>query len=174
MESDTLRSRVEKLVQKSRKAVRLYAGMERMQGEAQAPYTEAQVREWREVNSELSKELAMALEFPSQRRVAGVIVHLKDRFLDALRSGEAQVAQQQRDLVRAAEHGDFVKSAILSADLIRAKARVQATQAAHHELEDILRQSKITVASEPSAQQAIELAEELPPRAKIIPIRRQV
>lgn len=170
MENDTFRSRLVRLLQKSRQAFRLYNSMERGPA-AIGDYTEMQAMEWRNVNGALIKELSAALDRPNQKETPSLVFLLRDRFLAEFRTSEADLHAKQRELVSAAEKGDFVKSALLSKELVSIKARVQATQAAHHELDEVVVQSKVS-------QPAITLSNEsvvAEPRqerlARVIPLR---
>ena len=143
MENLTFRSRLLKLIQKSRKAVRLYSSMERSVSDSSSDFREIQTEEWKSITSELLRDLSSAMENPNARRLVSDIYALRDRFYSDWRLAESDLHVGQRDLISAAEHGDFTKSAVLSTKLVRAKARVQACQAAHHEISDVLLKGKV-------------------------------
>lgn len=109
--------------------------MERVQRGDGAEFAETQAAEWRTTNAELMKLLTGVLDSPQSRELASSIAALKDRFVAELRTLEVQLHTNQRDLIGAAENGDFIKASLLSRTLVALKARVQATQAVHHELE---------------------------------------
>lgn len=146
MENDTFRSRLLGLMQKSRRALRLYSSMERLQNGAasQGEFTELQAQEWKSVNSELLRQLGAALEVPNPKKISHDVFALRDRFLSEFRTSQNELHASQKELISASEHGDFVKAAVLSRELIILKARVQATQAAQHEIEAVIRQSNIS------------------------------
>jgi hypothetical protein len=146
MEEETFRSRLTGLLQKSRKALRLYSSVGRQPSPGRSELTELQADAWKNVNAELLKSLGSALENPNQKQAISAVFTLRDRFLAEYRSIEAELHAAQKELVVAAEHGDFVKATVLSRDLVSLKARVQATQAAQHELEAVIKQSRITCA----------------------------
>jgi len=155
MESETFRSRLAQLVQKSRKAIRLYTSMGKL-GPDRGEFAEVQVGQWREVNSELLRALSELLDNPNQRALAGQVFALRDRFCAEWRRVEADLRVKQQELISAAERSDFVRAAHLSRELVLLKAREQATQAAHHELEEVLKKSRL---SQPTI--------ELPPEAAL-------
>lgn len=180
MDSLTFRSRLLKLLQKSRKAVRLYSSMERT-GE-NSDFREVQAEEWRTVTSELLRDLTNVLENPNTRRLVSDIYAIRDRFYSDWRLSESDLHVAQRDLISAAEHGDFTKTASLSNRLIRLKAKVQACQAAHHEIYDVLSKSKVaepTIILEneatqlESSQHEQSKIEDGPQIAKVIPLRQK-
>lgn len=163
MDSPTLRSRVIKLTHKSRKALRLYSSIARSGSEA----SELQLQQWREVNSDLLKHLTELLEQRNQRILAAGIVAVRDRFYAEWRSNESELHRRHKEITLVVEHSDFVRASNLSRKLIQLKARVEATQAAHHELQELIEQSRLK-------NPAIELANITPspttPTAKIIPL----
>lgn len=152
MEEHTLRSRLSELVLKSRKALRLYTSMLRNTKSADS-YSDMQVEEWRNVNAELLKQLSFTLESRSRRQLVAGIFHLRDRFYNEWRSAETDLHQKHKELLSGAERGDFVAVANLSSGLISLKAQVEAYQAAHHEIQNIIDKSKLK-------QPAIELDSE--------------
>ena len=147
MEKETLRSRVVSLLQRSRQAHRLYSSMERVQRGEGAEFAENQAAEWRTINAELMKQLTSLLDAPQNRELSSSLCLLKDRFVGELRQAETQLHTNQRELVSASENGDFIKAAILSRTLVSLKARVQATQAVHHELESIVGTNSVSINS---------------------------
>jgi len=153
MENETLRSRIVLLVQKSRKALRLYSSMGRLSGSETSEFGELQVAQWREVTSDLLRDLTAALDHPNARTLAGTVLSLRDRFYADWRRVEADLKVKQQELVAVAEHGDFIKAAHVSRNLVVLKAREQAAQAAHHELQDVVKKSRL-------AQPTIELSGE--------------
>jgi hypothetical protein len=157
MESETFRSRVLALIQKSRRALRLYTNsagqaMARVEG-ASPELSAAQVAEWREVNSLLLKKLTDSIESASTKKIVHDIFALRNEFQTLWRTSESELVIHQRELVAAAERGDFIKASTLSISLVSLKARVQAGQAAHHELDLLIKRSRIV-------RPAAELSEE--------------
>jgi len=153
MQGETFRGRVARLIQRSRKALRLYSSIGRTpfdqdrldQGgrEQSRELSELQLGQWKEINAELARELTAALERPNQRGLPAEVAALRDRFYGEWRMAEAELHEQQRGLIAAAEHGDFIRATHLGQRLVVLKARVQATQAAHHELSDLSDKSKL-------------------------------
>lgn len=144
MESETLRTRIASLVQKSRKALRLYSSTNRFPGAETSEFGDLQVAQWRDVMSALLRDLSAAMDHPNARTLAGSILTLRDRFHADWRRVEADLKLKQRELLTVAEHGDFIKAAHLSRELVVLKAREQAAQAAHHELQDVVKKSRLS------------------------------
>lgn len=172
MENLTFRSRLGHLLQKSRKALRLYSSLGKKRGDKASELNEAQIAEWRSVNSELHRALAAALDQPHHKHLVSEVFGLKERFFGEWKTSEADLHQKQRELMESSEAGDFIRAAVLSSELVTLKARSQAAQAAHHELGEVVDKSRVS-------QPAIELSETIDPRAmakpqmaKVIPIRR--
>jgi hypothetical protein len=156
MESESFRARVMALIQKSRRALRLYnsAGtVSNLKAENTAELSAAQVQEWREVNSLLLRKLSEAVESPNTKKLIYDVFALRNEFQTIWRSSESDLVQSQRELIACAERGDFIRSASLSVSLVSLKARLQAGQAAHHELDMLIRRSKVV-------RPAAELSEE--------------
>lgn len=154
----TFRSRLLKLLQKTRKAVRLYSSIEsnsidvalRERGfdDAGVEYRPLQVEEWRKATQNLLRDLSTALEQPNSRRLTVDIFALRDRFHADWRLAESEMHSLHRDIQLAVETADYIKVAQLGKVLVRLKSRVQASQAAHHEIQDVIDKSKV---SEPQA-----------------------
>jgi hypothetical protein len=157
MESESFRSRVVALIQKSRRALRLYShngaqGIVRVDG-ASGELSAAQVSEWREMNGFLLKKLTEAAESPNTKKLVYDVFALRNEFQTLWRGSEGELVQLQRELISAAERGDFIKASGLAVSLVSLKARVQAGQAAHHELDLLIKRSRVV-------RPASELSEE--------------
>lgn len=157
MESESFRSRVLALIQKSRRALRLYnntggQSIVRLEG-ASPELSAAQVAEWRDINGLLLRKLSEAADSASTKKVVYDIFSLRNEFQNLWRSSESDLVQRQRDLIAAAERGDFIKASSLAISLVSLKARVQAGQAAHHELDLLIKRSRVV-------RPAAELSEE--------------
>jgi len=157
MESESFRSRVVALIQKSRRALRLYShsggqSLSRVEGST-AELSAAQVAEWREINGLLLKRLSEAADTLSTKKIVYDVFALRNEFQSLWRTSESELVQLQRDLVSAAERGDFIKASALAITLVSLKARVQAGQAAHHELDLLIKRSRVV-------RPAAELSEE--------------
>lgn len=147
MESETFRSRVVALIQKSRRALRLYShaggqGLSRVEG--LTPELSAnQVSEWRDVNSMLLRKLSESADSPSTKKLVYDVFALRNEFQTLWRTSESELVQQQTELIEASQRGDFIKASSLAVSLVSLKARVQAGQAAHHELDVLIRRSRV-------------------------------
>jgi len=173
MESETFQIRVSKLIQKSRKAVRLYSS----RPEGQREFTECQIAEWREINTVLLQGLLKAVERPCRKGMAADIYALRDEFYTLWRAAESDLHIQHRLLITAAENADFTKTAILSRQLIMLKSKIQAAQAAHFELQDILDKSHV---AQPSVELSNDFSNIQEPNkeertlSNVIPLRRKI
>ena len=186
MESMPFRSRLVQLMQRSRKALRLYSNVERLPNDPSSELADVQVNEWRRVNSELLKELGNALEHANQKRIISETFSIRDQFYGEWKMAEADLHRKQRQLLECSENGDFIKASLLAKELVMLKARVQACQAAHHEVQEVLSRSRVAQPAteelpfKPSAPEPLEEAKpEAPaePReeirvAKVIPLRK--
>ena len=180
MDSVTFRSRVSELLQKSRKALRLYSSVGKLHNDKASELTESQVAEWKRVNGELSHELTHALEKTNNKAFVSEIFSVRDRFYGEWKVAEADMHRKQRMLLECSENGDFVKSSVLAQELVLLKARSQACQAAHHELNEVLTKGRVQQPPIELAQEVVELKnaqetieEEEPKLAKVIPLRQK-
>lgn len=187
MEHETLTSRLAKLIQRSRKAIRLYSNASHVShgqgsGEHGSEFAELQVCEWRRVNTELLQRLLTVANSGTHKKISQDLSELCERFYAEWRASETKLHEEQRELVAAAEHADFVRSAMLGRELVILKARMQATEAVYHELSLMLGSARIDhVPGRTESQMEFDLdealvrsePEDIPvPRAKIIPLRR--
>jgi len=146
MESESFRGRVMALIQKSRRALRLYssAGVaSNLKADGPSELSGAQVLEWREINGLLLRKLSEAAESPNTKKLIYDVFSLRNEFQTVWRTSESELVQSQRELIACAERGDFIRAASLSVNLVSLKARLQAGQAAHHELDMLIRRSKV-------------------------------
>ena len=91
MDRETFYEKLAKLMQKSRKALRLYSTMGRMQTEGASELSEVQVREWRNVNSELLRQLSFVMERPNSRTMVSEVVGIRDFFHKSWRDAETEL-----------------------------------------------------------------------------------
>ncbi|MDC0357356.1 hypothetical protein OAO01_00940 [Oligoflexia bacterium] len=181
MENQTFRSRLASLIQKCRKAIRLYTSMGRMHTSDSPDYSERQIEIWREVNIELLRELSEVYNVTDARVIVSEVYALRDLFYSRWRKAERELHVKQGELVVCAEKEDFIKSAILSKKLVIIKAQSQASQAAYQELQSLAGKSKaspqtITSNSEVEAEATDDTANLNSPllqQAKVIPMRRR-
>ncbi len=152
------------------------------EGKPGAELTDMQASEWRGINSDLVKRLTVYVEASSPKKLVTDVIGLRDQLHADYRSAEAELHVLQRELISASENGDFIKAAVVSRDLVVLKARVQATQAAYHELDVVLKRSKVnappielshdTVIEEELDICALEQQATSPQLAKVIPLRK--
>jgi hypothetical protein len=139
MDGHTLRSRLLELMQRSRKAMRLYASVRQSQaldadgGELH----ELQAEQWRSVNEMLLRQLGMILDQPNSKQLISLLCSLQQSLQIEVRDGEQELRVKQRALVDAVQASDFVKCALVAKQLVACKARQQAENAACNELHEI-------------------------------------
>lgn len=135
MSRETFRVRLSQLIQKSRKALKLYTNMAESRNRKAS---ESQLAEWRDVNARLANELQKALSRSNTRDASDLVYQLRDRFYGEWRFAEAELHEKQDQLIELAENAQFARVAQLAEELVRIKARKQAAHAAHHELDTLL------------------------------------
>lgn len=157
MESESFVSRVMALIQKSRRALRLYStagngSFTRTEGSV-SDLPAVQVAQWREVNGLLLRKLTEAADSANTKKIIYDVFALRSEFQTLWRTTEAELVQSQKELIASSESGDFIRAATLATSLVSLKARLQAGQAAHHELDILIKRSKVV-------RPAAELSEE--------------
>lgn len=174
MSNQILRIKLSELLQKSRQAIRLYTSFSKSHAES-TEYTELQANEWKNVNSELVKQLSFMLNSAEQKRLVPDVFNFRDRIQSEFRQLETDLHEKQQELIRASEHGDFIKAATLSRNLVVIKARMQASGAAQHELQNVIEKSRISppLHDEESVRSRPEVVIMKPKIAQVIPLRRQ-
>ena len=169
MSDETFKSKLSKLIQKSRKALRIYsqATTPANHRASTKPFADQQIAVWYNVNEELLEFLVEITRNAHLRKVAneslGYAKHCQQKLIEE----QEQLDEKHQQLVRFSQSGDFINSAKLSSQLIHLKASVQARGAVLAELEDLLSYAnlKLPVTHEASTGQS-ELAVK---SSKIIP-----
>lgn len=141
MSQEPFSARLASLVQRARKATRMYASIERSAsgGESSNEEKESQAREWRVSNEVLLNRIANLMGVRpvtavTPREVTGIL-HQFEGEADEW-SGELSAGQDR--LVAYAEAADYISTARLARDLVSLKARSQAANAILHELKTLL------------------------------------
>jgi len=157
VDDETLKSRLATLLQKSRKAVRVYTSFEKGayrssqdQREA-AVFTALQLEQWQIVNTDLQRQLMVIIDRPHTRLLASETVGLRDYFYGSWRSYEAELRQKQGELAEAATRGDFIRTAMLGKTCVILRSREQASEAAQHEIQLIVERFKLCAGVSESA-----------------------
>lgn len=176
------RSRLVQLMQRSRKALRLYSSVERVAGDNTSELADLQVSEWRRVNAELLKELNLAIGHPNQKRMVSEVFGIRDQFYGEWKLAEAEMHQKQNFLLESSENGDFVRASVLARELVTLKARTQACQAAHHEVQEVIQKSRVSQPRGEDTGEPVQPEKERTPEpraakeeirvAKVIPLRK--
>lgn len=175
MSDETFRSRLIKLLQKSRKALRLYTSMEKATQKG-SEFQDLKIQEWKAVNLDLVRTLTELVEEPDSKRITAQLFKLRDRCYSDWRLAEGDLHKEHRALLHASEASDFAKACSTSKNLISLQARVQALQAAHHEIQSVIDQSKLgkPVVDLAEEDELFEVASAPQQTAKIIPLRRKI
>lgn len=169
MQDHTFRSKISLLAQKSRKASRLYSAVRQVHNDPSSEYNQLQAAQWRVVNEELAMFLSDALRENSktQELIRDVVLY-RDRLKLRCNDADRTLLIKQPELVRISESGDFVKVAVLSKELLIAKAQQEALQAARNEIESCLK--KVRQAIKPAG---IRLPIEEAAPQNVIPLMRK-
>lgn len=170
MDGSTFRSRLANLMQKSRRAMRLYEGVTGGHSDT-GSFAVVQAREWRYAHGELLRGIAGALEHTLPREVMREVVSLRDTLGSQLLDSEKEIDRKSTQLQEASGCSDFIRAAILSAELVSLKARSQALHAAQHELELVLRIHK-TGAAPDRGEDTSPLLARMP--ENVIPLRQRI
>ncbi len=135
MSDNTVASKLNRLLQKSRQAYRIYSAMSKSAKNEGNLYSELQANEWLKANADLVKQLSLLIDERScknlSQRLNRIRFNLEEEYLKA----ESNLESEQQDLVACSKRGDFVRCAQLSTSLISKKGFIQATRAAAHELQ---------------------------------------
>ncbi|MCB0318567.1 MAG: hypothetical protein KDD56_07405 [Bdellovibrionales bacterium] len=172
MDRDTFRSRVVKLIQKSKKALRLYTSMSRLNTGEASELADKQLDEWKSVNQILIRTLTENLERLGNKELTERVFYLRNYFYSNWRAAEAEMKSKLDSLSSAASNEDFIKCAGLSRDLAVLKSKTQASQAACHELQTIIDQNKLStpVIDQDKMPELEEDSVAEPMMAKVIPL----
>lgn len=140
MSDETFKSKLSKLIQKSRKAIRIYsqASTPGTLRSSTKPFADQQIAVWYQINEELLEFLVEITRNAHLRKVANESFSYAKRCQEKVREERQQLESKHQQLVRYSESGDFINSAKLSSELIHLKACVQARGAVLTELEDLL------------------------------------
>ena len=145
MDKETFLQKLGALLQKSRKAQRLYSNMGRTSSEV-SPYSESQIEEWRTISAEIVRQLTSVVNRLNSRNLVAEVISVRDSFYHLWRNSEAALHKAQRELIASSEKGDFIRAVSLAEEAVVLKARVQASHAAYHEFSELLRSSRINQA----------------------------
>ncbi len=171
MSSDTFKTKLAKLIQKSRKAIRIYSAVGRDSiGRPSKPYSDMQLKAWYNVNEELLMFLQEVTTKLHLRQVASEILKYAQKLSSQISPEQQKLNSDHRLLIQYTESADFVNSAKLSQELIVLKSRIEAKKAVLHELEDLLTSANlklpITHQMNDVPQESLKITE-----SKIIPFR---
>lgn len=171
MDKETLLLKIAKLIQRSRKAVRIYSSMIKGGNVVQEKYAEVQASQWRDVNNTLLKKLSLIYEQKKTSTLARDFHFLCEGFVDEWRTYQTNLHKLQKELIALSEVGDFVKAGSLVNQLISMKAKIQALEAVCHELQSARGSFKNPKQTAPDDEHSHKLLKE--PKGKLIPIVRQ-
>ena len=153
MSDETFKSKLSKLIQKSRKALRIYS-QATTPGKHRAstkPYADQQIAIWYKINEELLEFLVEITRNAHLRKVANESLAYAKLCQRKVITEQQTLHEKHQQLVSYSESGNFINSAKLSSELIQLKASVQARSAVLAELEDLLSYAnlKLPVTHEP-------------------------
>ncbi len=171
MSSDTFKTKLAKLIQKSRKAIRIYSTVGRDSiGRPSKPYSDMQLKAWYNINEELLLFLQDVTTKLHLRQVATETLKYAQKLSAQLHPEQIRLNSDHRLLLHFTEAGDFVNSAKLSQELIVLKAKIEAKKAVLNELEDLLSSANlklpVTHQINQDSQDSLKITE-----SKIIPFR---
>lgn len=170
MVSDTFKTRLLKLINKSRKAVRVYSnagGASNFRAKSK-PYADMQLKCWRDANERLVEFLHSATKNMNLRKVASEILAYAKQCQQELENREKQLEKYHHELLTYSQNKDYVNAAIISNELIVLKANVQAEKAVLEELEDVLTYANVKLPATYSSSEE-DLSELCIKETKIIP-----
>lgn len=144
MNGETTASKVNRLLQKSRQAFRIYSSMSKSAKAEHNEFADMQAIEWKNINAELIRQLTHIVEKYATKSLALQIARMRDLMLSDYRRVEAELNSEHREIIACAQRADFIRVAQLSRILISKKAFVQAAQAASHELSLIIDDKSIS------------------------------
>lgn len=139
MTADTFKSKLSKLINKSRKAIRLYSTVSspRSRGK-EKPYADIQLEQWRETNEDLLNNLMQIIKNTNMRKAINDILIIRNRYADMVGKLDFKIKHFHKELVSSSVSSDFVKAAKVSGDLVPLKAKYDAVKAVAQELDDLL------------------------------------
>ena len=147
-EDATLTSRLRVLIAKTFRAEKLYSSMRNAQASG-APNTaqlaelanDVRAREWQRSYHELRTALNSIVGVSSSKQLGDEINLLRERFLLRLRESTSDVDRSMIALADTLQRQEFAHALKLVAELVRLKARAQASKAIADELTGVLQSS---------------------------------
>jgi len=159
-DSPTINSRLRVLIAKTFRAEKLYSSLRKPQSQTPANNSqlsemanELRAREWQRAHTKLRTNLNDILDIKHTNKVATEVLKLKEFFQIESDKCNAALDQSLKLLVDSAKREEFVHSLKVSFELIRLKARMQASHAISEELSAILgasgKQGKTPISDSP-------------------------
>lgn len=177
----SLHSRLRILVAKTFKAERLYASMRNSgagQTERHNPVldlsNDARAREWQRCHFIFRQILNDVLAGCSRASLSAEVLKVRDRFRAEAKAAAQEVRSGGKKVVEAAGREEFSQMVKLSLELVRAKARVEASNLIADELDSVLGTAQRKACSDsPGLEEFSRLASDLdavaPPRESEVP-----
>lgn len=166
--SDSLRLQILEIVQRSRKAARLYSSSltrvnaENLEVNEKLYLTEIQTKQWHDANQQLVKYLTVALNQANSVRLRQGVLDYFFEVKGILEDINRELVSSQTLLIIASESGDYLRAYQLSRHLVKLNAQLQAFQANFYELnravKNLVKQSELSPSKE--LDEAIELQNE--------------
>ncbi|MCB0346914.1 MAG: hypothetical protein KDD66_17480 [Bdellovibrionales bacterium] len=172
----TLHSRLRVLVAKTFRASQLYSSMRTGRGESSGNLGEiandVRAGVWYKVHAELQSGLNDALELGSAAQTANKVLQLKQHFEKMAIDAQHIIERGSERLVQSVHRQEFSTTFKASLELIKCKAKMQASRVIADELDSILNSTKISAqlesVFEPETPSGSDSA------SNVIPLRRRV
>ena len=169
-EQATLISRMRVLVARTYKAERLYASMRRGSGRSfpgsaalSAMANETRAGEWQEVHSKMRLALNDILEQNSSKELISLVLRLREEFRQISANSGSLFQERIEKLAESVKKEEFVHASKQSLELVKIKARLQASNAVVEELTGILSASgRKNLEIDSQAQAPIQLVGDTP------------
>lgn len=185
MNTDSFKVKLNKLIQKSRKAIRIYSSASSSsfspRGESK-PFADLQLQEWRNANEELLSFLIKTTNSINLRKVFKELEIYRNQLLRQLKAKKAELEEGDRRLSVYLDSHDYVNINMLSKSLVVIKTFVAAKEAVIIELNHVLgiQQSSSLPLSciydqhkDEKSDTAMDGVKSISNPSKIIPFRKQ-
>ncbi len=174
--SPTLHSRLRVLVAKTFRASQLYSSMRTGRGESSGNLAEisndVRAGVWYKVHAELQAGLNEALDLGSPAQVVTKVAQLKQHFEKMSSDAQHIIERGSERLVQSVHRQEFSTTFKASLELIKCKAKMQASRVIADELESILGSTRASSQVDSLFEQGTE--EHAGQASNVIPLRRRV
>ena len=152
MNASTVHSKVLSSIQKCRRAIRLYDSI--IKRDYNAKLSNLQSIEWKKTNEAFLEALYQIAQIDVRPKVSTVLPHSKlnsfknftdeltqlmEEFYSQWRITQSILKSRQIELIAYVENSEFIKSSIISTELISLKAKMESSKAVFEEIYSILK-----------------------------------